>query len=204
MEKLGLNDLPLNEYFEQFDVLYKLHDISRMKKRLKKKLDEVEKRKNKMTPDKSLQYVKSLNLLASNLKKSENDAKVLLLPSFDFSQIQGTIQDYMEKLSNLEKARKRKELDPESFEVARLEYEKDLERSKRNLERIQKIGYIYYQDLRIQAQSHLDQLDYAKELRLKGTISKHEFFTRKNEMNTQLDLILKKIKFLSSKILKDA
>jgi hypothetical protein len=202
MEKLGLNDLPLHEYFEQFDLLYKLHDISKMKERLKKKLDEVEKRKNKMPPDKSFQHVKDLKLVASKLKKSETDAKSLLLPSFDFSQIQDSIQDYMKKLSNLEKARKKKELEPESFEVSRLEYEQDLERTKRNLERIQKIGFIYYQDLRIQAQSLLDQLDHAKELKLKGTISKHEYFNLKNEKSTQLHLILKKIKFLTLKILK--
>jgi hypothetical protein len=203
MEKLGLDDLPLHEYFEQFDLLYELYDISKMKERLKKKLDDVKKRKNKIPPDKSFQHVKDLKLVASNLRKSEADAKSLLLPSFDFSQIQDSIQDYMKKLSNLQKARKRKELEPESFEVSRLEYEQDLERTRRNLERIQKIGFIYYQDLRIQAQSLLDQLDRAKELRLKGTISKHEYFNLKNEKSTQLDLILKKIKFLTSKILKD-
>jgi hypothetical protein len=203
MEKLGLDDLPLHKYFEQFDLLYELYDISKMKERLKKKLDDVKKRKNKIPPDKSFQHVKDLKLVASNLRKSEADAKSLLLPSFDFSQIQDSIQDYMKKLSNLQKAHKRKELEPESFEVSRLEYEQDLERTRRNLERIQKIGFIYYQDLRIQAQSLLDQLDRAKELRLKGTISKHEYFNLKNEKSTQLDLILKKIKFLTSKILKD-
>jgi len=201
MGKLNVETLPLDQYFHQLDLLYQLHDLEQKKSFLKKKLKSMEKKKEKLGINNSLRLLQEFKNMTIKIKNSEKNMRSSLKSSFNLREITTKIEDCNMYLKNIEKSFKKKELESESYEISKLEYEQSLERERKKFQRIQKISMIYYRDLKLRVDALWDALDEIKELKLKGSISKPEYFKFKVKIEGEIDSILSKIKFFTIKVL---
>lgn len=176
--------ISLEENFEQLDILYELYDLSRIIKCSKTSIRKERKLDASSTED-DLKYYDGMLLI---LEESKNELKAKLRPKFDFFTL--TLE-----LNKLEKHLSQNR-------IHAVEIEKRLAEVRENLEEIKLSGYYYLRILSIKALSLMSHQDHKKELKKRKKIQKYSF-NLDLELETQLDLILEKIQFLSSIIRKD-
>jgi hypothetical protein len=190
--------IPLERDFEQLEILYELYDLSRLIKHAESKI----RKKRMCLGPKSTKFdhqdLADMEKVNVKLKTSKKQLESKLSPRFDFHVLTSEVKKLEKRISRWKTDSKNS---VGKLALRKAKIENSLMEAKESVQQITASSYYYLRILKVKALSLVDQLDHIEELKEKGKISLHERFHLKEEVDVQLDLVLKKVRFLSISIL---
>ena len=138
--------------------------------------------------------------MISDWEQSEKELKARLLPKFDFHALTIEAKKLEKQISRWKYGSKDS---TGKVAIRKAEIKRHHIEVTENLEHVKTSGYYYLRLLSNKALSLLDQQDQIEELKKKKKNLKQGYFHLEQEIDTQLDLIVRKRRFLTDKILKD-
>ena len=193
-------DNPLEQDFEQLDILYELHDLSRLIKHAESKI----RKKRMCLGPKSTKFdhqdLANMEKVNVKLKASKKQLESILSPRFDFHPLTSEVRKLEKRISRWKTDSKNS---VGKLALRKEKIEKNLMEAREFIQQIKASSYYYLRILKVKALSLVDQLDHIEELKERGEINRRKRFHLKEEVDVELDLVLKKVRFLSISILDD-
>jgi len=196
-----IEQLGLDKGIQQLKLLWELNLIERYKMILKKRIQQLESQKPKLS-----QKELSIKLSAIKTHVKENKERKIeflkkLLPSYNLSAQLNIIKENQRFLDQLKKEFNKAKVDHEAYEVTRINYAKKIESAKRNIQKIQRVALFYFQMLKDRAITLEINQDKLSHQFHKDDITKEEYYRMREDIEKEKAQLRKQLKFLKKSVL---
>jgi len=163
------------EQFLQLDLLFKIYNLRNTRKKLKRKLKCLEKSMKRENTVDFTRKIKAFKVVSTENNDKFKNTMAKLETSYNIFRFAKELKNNNQYLSNLEKKRNKRLIDPKSYEITKGFYLQKIIDINDNVEHLKDIAIRYFQELKDELINLEDQRIKLITEKLKKTIEKDKF-----------------------------
>jgi len=187
--------------FNQLDLLFKIHRLKKIRRKLSSKLSSIE---QLIISENQENYKHRFQALKTIISENDINYKQVTSQLKDCNNLYkfcNILKENNQYLLNLKKERKKGRIDSEAYELTKGHYLQKIIDIKNNFEDLKTIARLYFQELKDEVISSEDKRIQIITERTKKAINKKEFNEKIKENDDSKQLLEEKLAFLKVKII---
>lgn len=190
-----------SELFNQFNLLFEIYKLKKVRELLSSKLNTIKKLLNSRYNSNTLYKFEALKVVIAENDNSYKNLTAELIDEYNVFDLIKRLEENILYLENLDRERKKKHLDSESYEITKGYYLQKLIDTKDNLRQLKKQALSYYQELKDKLITFEDQRIILATEKERKNITKEEYKVELKKIEKFKQEIEEQLAFLNVKII---
>ncbi|MBA7545693.1 hypothetical protein ES705_38065 [subsurface metagenome] len=190
-----------SELFNQFNLLFKIYKLKKGRELLSSKLNAIEKLLNSGHNSNVLYKFEALKVVITENDNSYKNLTAELIDEYNVFDLIKRLEENILYLENLDRERKKKHIDSESYEITKGYYLQKLIDTKDNLRQLKKQTLLYYQELKVKLITFEDQRIILATEKERKKLTKEEYKVELKKIEKFKQEIEEQLAFLKVKII---
>ena len=189
------------EDYNQLDLLFEIYRLKKIRKKLRSKLDSIEKLFESEEKSKIQYKFEALKMVINENEINYKKATDQLKEWNNVFKLSKYLEQNNQYILNLEKEKKKGHIDPEAYELTKGHYLQKIINLKNNFKELKTLALSYFQELKDDLINFEDKRIQLITDRAKKKIFKSDFKEKIVENNNSKHLLEQKLVFLKAKII---
>jgi len=190
-----------SELFNQFNLLFEIYKLKKVRELLSSKLNTIEKLLKSGHNSNILYKFEALKVVITGNDKSYKNLTAELIDEYNVFDLIKRLEENILYLENLDRERKKKHIDSESYEITKGYYLQKLIDTKDNLRQLKKQALSYYQELKDKLITLEDQRIILATEKERKKLTKEEYKVELKKIEKFKQEIEEQLAFLNVKII---
>jgi hypothetical protein len=196
-----LNPSFRDEQFKQLELLFEVYRLRNNLKKLRKKLISIEKEVKRDISKPFTNKIEALKVISVEINAKLKKVMLRLKKSYNIFNLLDELENNQCYLVNLDKARKKRNIDTQQYEITKGFYLQKLIKINNHINQLKNIAVLYFQELKNRVIKLEDSRIKLSTEKFRKKISKDEFLKKSDKIESLKHHLEEKLAFLKVEII---